>query len=95
MMRILYVLFWASLGCSACSGHIPAPVIPTPVIPSVDLAVCVLDNYATATACRSSTTWVQCVATIANACGADAAAVERVLTSEKKARMADGVVVRP
>jgi hypothetical protein len=89
-VRLITAIAGALVGCSCGSGGIPAPVVP-----GVDFSVCVFDNYATTPSCRPGGTFSQCVATIANACGADAAAVEKVLTSEKKARMADGVVVKP
>jgi hypothetical protein len=79
----------AGVACQGCqNGQLP-PV----VTPSVDLAVCVLDQYTAAPSCRPNGNWVLCVATIANACGADAASVEQVLTADRKARVADGFVL--
>ena len=75
-------------GCSSCVNGAPSPA----VVPSVDLGVCVLDQYATAPSCRNSATWVQCTAAIAAACGADVASVVKLLDSHKKAMVADGVV---
>jgi hypothetical protein len=85
------LILLALAGCSACSGGTVSPA----VVPSVNLGVCVLDQYATAPACRSTTTWVQCTAAIAAACGADVASVVQLLDAHKKAMVADGVVGRP
>jgi hypothetical protein len=96
MMRLFLNLLWGAVVASACGcGLSCGGGVPAPVVPSLDLAVCVFDQYSLAPACRPGGTFSQCIATIANACGADAAAVERVLTAEKKARLADGFVVKP
>ena len=78
-------------GCQGCVNGQPSPA----VVPSVNLAVCVLDGYATSPSCRSTGNWVACVSNIAAACGADAASVEQVLAAQKKAAIADGVVYPP
>ena len=80
------------VGCQGCtSTGAPSPA----VVPSVNLAICVLDQYATSPTCRSTSTWVQCTAGIAAACGADVASVVNLLAAHKKAMVADGVVLAP
>ncbi len=87
----LAILALLVLGCSSCQNGVSAP----PVVPSVNLAVCIFDQYATAPQCRPGGNVVDCVAGIAAACGADAAAVEQVLASHQRALVADGYVPRP
>ena len=85
-------VFFCGLGAVACQGCVNGQ--PPPVVtPSVDLAVCILNQYTGAPSCRPTGNWVLCVATIANACGADAVSVEQVLTADRKARVADGFVL--
>ena len=87
------VLVVATLfGCQGCvNGQLPPQVVP-----SVDLAVCIFNNYATTPSCRpTGGNFVQCVGTLANACGSDAVSVANVLTAQKKAMVADGFVPAP
>ena len=92
MTRTWLAFFVLLAGCSGCtSSGAPSPA----VVPSVDLAICVLDQYATAPACRDAATWVQCTAGIAAACGADVASVVNLLAAHKKAIVADGLVPKP
>ncbi len=86
----LAVLALLVLGCSSCQAGVPVPA----VVPSVNLAVCIFDQYATAPSCRPGGNAIDCVAGIAAACGADAAAVEQVLASHQRALVADGYVPR-
>ena len=74
----------ALLSCSCQNGQLP-PV----VAPSVNLAVCIFQNYVAAPSCRPTGNWPQCVSTIANSCGADAASVAQVLTAHHQAELAD------
>ena len=79
----------ATIACSGCQANgQPAPA----VVPSVDLAICIFDGYATTPSCRpAGGNWVQCLAVIANVCGSDAQSVEKVIISSKKAQAADMV----
>src|SRR5580704_17679141 len=62
----LAVLALLVLGCSSCQAGAPSPA----VVPSVILAVCIFDQYATAPSCRPGGNVVDCVAGIAASCGA-------------------------
>lgn len=94
----MIVRFWlvilaalGTFGCSSCVNGAPSPA----VVPSVNLAVCIFDQYATAPACRPTGNWVACVEGIAVSCGADVASVGQVLGAHRRAMIADGFVVAP
>ena len=88
-LAALTLLIAACNGCTSTGAPNPA------VVPSVNLAVCIFDQYATNPACRSGGNVLACVSGIASACGSDVVSVENVLDAHRKAEVADGFVVPP
>lgn len=78
-------LAMACQGCMANGQPSPAGVA------GIDLGLCILEGYANTPSCRPTPAgnWAQCVGVLATQCGSDAAGVERILTAQKKAALAD------
>lgn len=88
-LQVLALVIGVSLGALACQGCTNGQPSAA-VTPSIDLGLCILEGYANTSSCRpSGGNWVTCVGVIATQCGTDAAGVERVLTAQRKAALAD------
>ncbi len=84
------LLLGVTLGSMACQGCQSNGQLSPAVNPSVDLGLCILEGYATTPSCRpTGGNWIACIGTIADNCKSDAASVEKVLTAQKKAALAD------
>lgn len=94
MIARIFVVILAALGTFGCQGCVNGAPSPA-VVPSVDLGVCIFEQYASAPSCRPNGNWVTCLENIATACGSDVASVARVFTAQRKAMIADGFVPPP
>lgn len=86
-MKSLKSLAIVALLAVGCANGAPTPQTIATVGGGVNLAVCILDNYAQDTSQGMST--LEIVADLVNRCGTDAVTVAKVLTEYEKAVTAD------